>query len=160
MVPAKPILSSVAPASRRMSGTHPAFPARLLLIAACTTLSLCSATARTQRIAPLDPNYLFALATANRYLQAWQSGDVEIGTALLTSHAKEKVTTDTLEGIFSTPGPLAYEISRGKILRHGRYEFPVVLVGPAVASNRTRRRSSNIVVLNIGNNDWVVDKLP
>jgi len=159
MLPVKPISVSVAPASRRLSRRHPTFPARLLLIAACTSLLLSSATAKTQRIPSLDPNYLFALATANRYLQAWQSGDVEIGTALLTNHAKEKVTTDILEDIFSTPGPLAYEIGRGKMVRHGRYAFPVVLVGPAVVRNHTRRRS-NIVVLNIGNDDWVVDKLP
>jgi hypothetical protein len=154
------ISAPVAPASRRLSGRHPASPAKMLLIAACTSLFLSSATARTQRIPPSDPNYLFALATANRYLQAWQSGDVETGTALLTSHAKEKVTTDILEGIFSTSGPLAYEIGRGKMLRRGRYEFPVVLVGPASIRKQTRRRFSNIVVLNTGNNDWTVDKLP
>jgi hypothetical protein len=108
----------------------------------------------------LDPNYLFALATANRYLQAWQSSDVETGMALLTSHAKEKTTTDILEDTFSTPGPLAYEIGRGKMLRHGRYEFPVVLVGPGLVSKRPRRRFSNMVVLNTGSHDWVVDKLP
>jgi hypothetical protein len=79
---------------------------------------------------------------------------------LLTSHAKKKTTTDILEDIFSTPGPLAYEIGRGKMLRHGRCEFPAVLVGPAMVSKHARRRFSNIVVLNTGNNAWVVDKLP
>jgi len=160
MLPAKTISVSVAPASRRLSGSHPAFPVRLLLIAACTSLLLSSATAKTKRIPPLDPNYLLALGTANRYLQAWQSGDVETGTALLSSHAKEKVTTDILDATFSTPGPLAYEIGRGKMLRRGRYEFPVVLVGPALASKHARRRFSNIVILNTGNYDWTVDKLP
>jgi len=121
---------------------------------------LSSATAKTKRIPPLDPNYLLALGTANRYLQAWQSGDVETGTALLSSHAKEKVTTEILDDTFSAPGPLAYEIGRGKMLRRGRYEFPVVLVGPALASKHARRRFSNIVILNTGNYDWTVDKLP
>jgi hypothetical protein len=160
MPAAKTISVSVAPASRRLSGRHPAFPARLLLIAACTFLLLPSAPAKTQRNPSSDPNYLLALASANRYLQAWQSGDMETGMALLTSHAKAKVTTDVFEDIFSAPGPLAYEIGRGKMLGRGRYEFPVVLLGPAMTSKHTRCRFSNIVVLNSGNNDWTIDKLP
>jgi hypothetical protein len=95
----------------------------------------------------LDPNCLFALPTANHYLQACKSGDIETGTAMLTSHATEKTTTDSLEDIFSTPGPLAYGIGRGKMLRHGRYEFSVVLVGPAGVSKHARTRFSNIIVI-------------
>jgi hypothetical protein len=119
-----------------------------------------AAAAKSQRTPVLDPGYLFALATADHYLQAWQAGDVETGMVLLTGHAKEKVTTDSLQDIFSAPGPLAFEIGRGKMLRAGRYEFPVVLVGPAQGSKHGRRRFSSIVVLNSGNNDWAVDKLP
>ncbi|MBZ5682051.1 MAG: hypothetical protein LAO24_18285 [Acidobacteriia bacterium] len=156
----KSVPSNVAPASRRLSGRHPAFPFRLPLIFLCVALPLSTVAGKTQRTPPLDPGYLFALATADHYLQAWQSGDVETGMALLTNHAKEKVTTDILEDVFSAPGPLAYEIGRGKMLRHGRYEFPVVLVGPALGSKRARRRFSQIVVLNTGNNDWTIDKLP
>lgn len=155
----KRVPGPVAPASRR-SGRHPAFPLRLSLVIVCEFLLLSAAAGKTQRTPALDPGYLFALATADHYLQAWQSGDVERGMVLLTSHAKEKITTDLLENIFSAPGPLAYEIGRGKVLRPGRYEFPVVLVGPALVSKHARRRFSSIVVLDSGNNDWAVDKLP
>ncbi|MFZ0772220.1 MAG: hypothetical protein WCA49_25025 [Candidatus Sulfotelmatobacter sp.] len=109
--------------------------------------------------AALDAGYAPALATADHFLQAWQSGDTENGIALLSSHAKEAATTDVIDRFFSKSTPSAYEIGRGKLLKHGRYEFPVVLVG-ASKNNHSRRRFSNIIVVNTGNNDWVVDKLP
>ena len=85
---------------------------------------------------------------------------MENGLSLLTGHAKEKVTADALEEFFSARGPLAYEIDHGKMLKRGRYEFPVVLVSGAAKNMRVRRRFSSIVVVNTGNNDWALDKLP
>jgi hypothetical protein len=79
---------------------------------------------------------------------------------LLTSHAKETATTDVVERFFSNPGPAAYEIERGKLLRRGRYEFPVVLVSGTSNKVHVRRRFSSIIVVNTGNNEWAVDKLP
>ncbi|MGA9542966.1 MAG: hypothetical protein WBQ85_05335 [Candidatus Sulfotelmatobacter sp.] len=108
----------------------------------------------------LDPGYVPALATADHFLQAWQSGDVESGTALLSSHVREAVTSEGVEAFFSQPVPGAYEIERGKLLRRGRYEFPVVLVTETAKGSRARRRFSSIIVVNTGNNDWAVDKLP
>jgi hypothetical protein len=143
-------LAFVAPASPRLW---------LLLLLASTSLLLASSSAKTRPGADLDPGYLPALATADRFLQAWQSGDVENGMALLTSHAKEKVTTDLLEGFFSNPSPSAYEIDHGKLLRPGRYEFPVVLLG-GTSNLHSHRRFSSIIVVNTGHNDWAVDKLP
>jgi hypothetical protein len=116
--------------------------------------------AKTQPEAALDARYVPALAAADRFLQAWQAGDVENGMALLTSRAKEKAKAEVLEGFFSNAGPSAYEIDRGKPLRPGRYEFPVVLVGHATKNAHARRRFSSIIVVNTGNNDWAVDKLP
>jgi hypothetical protein len=78
---------------------------------------------------------------------------------LLTTRAKQSATTDGIERFFSDAGPSAYEISRGKLLKPGRYEFPVVLVLGG-ASKAPRRRFSTIVVVNTGHNDWAVDKLP
>ena len=109
---------------------------------------------------PLDPGYVPALAAADHFLQAWQSGDVESGTALLSSHAREAVTSEGGRSFFSQPVPGAYEIERGKLLRRGRYEFPVVLVTETAKGTRARRRFSSIIVVNTGNNDWAVDKLP
>jgi hypothetical protein len=107
-----------------------------------------------------EPGYVQALAAANHLLQAWESGDAENGMALLTNHAKEAANPNVVEKFFSNSGLSAYEISRGKLLKRGRYEFPVVLVGAVSKNVRTRRRFSSIVVVNTGNNDWAVDKLP
>jgi len=82
--------------------------------------------------------------------------------ALLTSHAREKVTTDVLEGFFSNSSlsPAAYEIERGKLLKRGRYEFPIVFVSAESKNARAHRRFSSIVIVDTGHNDWAVDKLP
>jgi hypothetical protein len=109
--------------------------------------------------AGLDAGYVPALAAADHFLQAWQSGDLENGIALLTSRAKEASTTEVVERFFSNPGPSAYEIDRGKLLKPGRYEFPVVLIGNS-KDVHPRRRFSSIIVVNTGNHDWAVDKLP
>jgi hypothetical protein len=118
-------------------------------------------SAARNRPAPTqDPGYIEALATADHFLQAWQSGDIGNGTALLTSHSKEKATTDVLESFFASSGISAYEIGRGKLIKRGRYEFPVVLVSANEKSSHVRRRFSSIVVVDTGHNDWAVDKLP
>jgi hypothetical protein len=122
---------------------------------------LLSSSAAAGRSAPaVERAYVPALAAADHLLQDWQSGDVENGMALLTSHAKEMASPDVVEKFFTNPGPSAYEIGRGKLLKRGRYEFPVVLFTSASKDVRTRRRFSSIVVVNTGNNDWAVDKLP
>ncbi|MGA7220644.1 MAG: hypothetical protein WBX38_20185 [Candidatus Sulfotelmatobacter sp.] len=119
-----------------------------------------SANAKTPPAATLDSSYVSALAAADHLLQAWQSGDAESGMVLLTSHAKEAATSDGVEKFFSNSGPASYEIGRGKMLKRGRYEFPAVLVGGTSRAMRGRPRFRSIVVVNTGNNDWAVDKLP
>jgi hypothetical protein len=138
---------------------HSAFSRQLPSLMLCVLLLLPHLAAKT-RASALDPGYVPALAAADHFLQAWQSGDVESGTALLSSHAKQAVTTDGVENFFSEPVPAAYEIERGKRLKRGRYEFPVVLVTESARDTRARRRFSSIIVVNTGNNDWAVDKLP
>jgi nickel-dependent lactate racemase len=108
----------------------------------------------------LNREYVAALTAADRFLQAWQPADSENGVALLTSHAKDAATTDVFDRFFSTCAPEAYEIARGQLMKHGRYEFPVVPVSGAPNSGRLRRRFSSIVIVNTGKNDWAVDKLP
>ncbi len=143
-------LRRVAPVSRRL---------QLLSLLVCASL-LSSASAARVHSAALNPAYVAALTAADHFLQAWQAGDRENGVALLTSHAKDTATTDMIENFFSNSAPVAYEIGRGKLLKHGRYEFPVVLVSGAPNGGRVRRRFSSIVIVNTGNNDWAVDKLP
>lgn len=107
-----------------------------------------------------DSGYVLALVAADHFLQAWQSGDVENGMALLTSHAKQAVNTDVLEEFFSNHEPSAYEVNHGKLLTRGRYEFPVVLMRSASKNVRSHRRFTSIVIVDTGHNDWAVDKLP
>jgi len=73
---------------------------------------------------------------------------------------QDAATTDVIEQFFSKAGPSAYEIGAGKLLKRGRYEFPVVPISGASKATRTRCRFSSVVVVNTGNNDWAVDKLP
>jgi len=149
----------VALAARRLSGRRPAFPFQLLSLILGASLLLTPLAAKTRPAPALDPGYVAALAAVDHFLQAWQSGDVENGMVLLTSNAKEKATTEVVESFLSNPAPSAYEIGRGKLMKDGRYEFPVVLVTIS-KNNHTRRRFSSIIVVNTGNNDWAVDKLP
>ena len=118
--------------------------------------------AKTRPVPALDLSYVSALAAADRFLQAWQLGDVESGMTLLSSHAKESATAEVVENFFSNAGASAYEITRGKLAKRDRYEFPVVLIsnGTGAKGRRVHRRFSTIVVVNTGNNDWAVDKLP
>jgi hypothetical protein len=134
-------------------------PRRLLLLIFCILLLQSLSGAKTPA-SGLDPSYLPALAAADRFLQAWQSGDVENGMALLTGHLKQTSTTEVLDNFFSHPHAAAYEVVRGKFLKRGRYEFPVVLVEDVENHHHPRRRFSSIVIVDTGNNDWAVDKLP
>jgi hypothetical protein len=108
--------------------------------------------------APLsDAGYVFALGTANRFLHAWQSGDLETGMVLLSDHARRSYNAVNLEELFSGGSERAYEINRGKG-HPGRYHFPVVLV--TKTGTGLHRTFSEIVVVDTGKNDWAVDKLP
>jgi hypothetical protein len=104
-----------------------------------------------------DPGYVFALGTANHFLHAWQSADLENGTVLISDGIRHAQNADKLEQFFSSGKTRAFEITRGHG-HAGRYSFPVVLVtGQGL---HITRRSSEIVLIETGKNDWVVDKLP
>jgi hypothetical protein len=104
-----------------------------------------------------DPAYVYALTAANHFLHAWQTGDVEAGMVLLGDRVRRSQDADTLEQFFSNATNRAFEIGRGRG-HHGRYSFPVVLV--TAGGFHVRRRSSEIILVDAGKNDWVVDKLP
>jgi hypothetical protein len=104
-----------------------------------------------------DPDYVLALATANRFLHAWQTGDLEGGTVLLSDHVRHSRNPDEIEQFFSSGADRAFEITHGKGNR-GRCRFPVVLV--TGEGRRVHRKFSEIVLVNTGKNDWVVDRLP
>jgi hypothetical protein len=133
---------------------------RLLLLILSVGMSTSPLAAKSRPAAGLDAGYLSALATVDRFLQAWQSNDVESGMVLLSGHAKETATSDGVERFFSDAGPSAYEVEPGKLLKRGHYEFPVVLVTASSKNIPPRRHFCSVVVVNTGDNDWVVDKLP
>jgi hypothetical protein len=106
---------------------------------------------------PSDPGYVFALAAADRFLHAWQTADLENGMVLLSDSIRHAQNADKLEHFFSNGQDRAFEIARGRGHK-GRYSFPVVLA--TTGGSHVTRRSSEIVLVETGKNDWVVDKLP
>lgn len=112
-----------------------------------------------QQETPLDPGYALALEAANHFLHAWQTGDVENGMVLLSDNVRRSQNAEQVEQFFSIAkdNNRAFEISRGRGHR-GRYSFPIVLV--ALRGPRVTRKFSEVVLVETGKNDWVVDKLP
>lgn len=107
-----------------------------------------------------DSEYVLALASADRLLQAWHTQDSETGIAMLTERAKKRASAEGVESFFETSGSRGYEIVHGRRLRAGMYEFPVVLLSTQAGSGEIHRHFSSIVVSKTSNNDWAVDKLP
>jgi hypothetical protein len=106
---------------------------------------------------PSEPGYVFALAAANHFMHAWQTGDLENGMVLLSDGIRHSQNADTLEQFFSSGTEHTFEIARGHG-HQGRYIFPVILV--TLRGSHVTRRSSEIIMAETGKNDWVVDKLP
>jgi len=69
----------------------------LLTIAAPLTARTRAAPARSA----VDQEYIAALATANRFLQAWQSQDQETGILLLSDKVKGHTAEEHLQSFFS-----------------------------------------------------------
>ncbi len=106
---------------------------------------------------PLQPDYVPALAAANRFLHAWQIGDIEHGIVQLSDGVRRSQDAKRVEQFFINPHDRAYEITRGHG-QAGRYSFPVVLVG--IDGPQVTRKTSEVIVQETGKNDWVIDKLP
>lgn len=104
-----------------------------------------------------DRGYVVALGIANRFLNAWQAGDIETGMVLLSDRVRHTQNAETIEEFFSAGQERGFEIMRGSAHK-GRYRFPVILV--TRQGNTARRVSSEIILMNTGKNDWAVDKLP
>jgi hypothetical protein len=104
-----------------------------------------------------DPGYVYALTAANHFLHAWQTGDLESGMVLLGDRVRRSQNADDLEQFFSNATDRAFEIARGHG-HPGRYGFPIVLV--TLRGSHVTRRFSEIILVETGKNDWVVDKLP
>jgi hypothetical protein len=123
------------------------------------------ALARTKPLhATFDHDYSAALATADRFLHAWQTQDAESGLLLLTDRVRQHTDEDRLHDFFSGErnSSASFEVGRGKKLSAGRYEFPVALfTGEMAGSHRAMPpQSSALIVVRIGRGDWAIDKLP
>jgi len=105
----------------------------------------------------IDPSYVSALAVTNRFLHAWQSGDLEAGMVLISDRARHSLNPEAFEDFFSSQATRGFEITRGAGGR-GRYRFPVVLV--TTRGKQVQRKYSQITITDAGKNDWVIDKLP
>lgn len=111
----------------------------------------------------MDRDYVAALATANRFLYAWQAQDQENAIVMLTNNAKRGTSEERLRAFFS-PGvevQQSYQISHGRKITSGRYSFPVGLFvsDPAKHAGSPSAHYSEIVVVKT-KDDWAVDKLP
>jgi hypothetical protein len=112
----------------------------------------------------VDHDYVVALATADRFLHAWQTDDEEAGILLLTDHLKKESSEDTVHDFFASSdyARTSYEIGHGRKLARGRYEFPVALFqSPSRTGHRqTHPQASALIVVKAGKSDWAIDKLP
>jgi hypothetical protein len=108
---------------------------------------------------PTDAGYVFALAAANHFLHAWQTGDLESGMVLLSDGLRHSQSADQMEDFFSNAKTQirSYEITTGHG-NPGHYTFPIVLVTPR--GSHLSRKFSEITMIEAGKNDWVADKLP
>lgn len=136
--------------------------AHLLLFAMSLMVSVapCRAAARKHAVQPdppLQTDYVPALAAADRFLHAWQIGDIEHGILQLSDGVRRTQDAKTVEHFFVNPKDRAYEIGRGTG-QSGRYTFPVILVG--IDGTQVTRKISEIIVQETGKNDWVIEKLP
>ncbi len=106
-------------------------------------------------------DYISALAAANRFLHAWQTGDEVTGILLLTDNARKHTSEENFSAFFATSTRPAFEIARGKKVKAGRYVFPIALFDlPENPRGPKRVRQLQLVVIRTGKDDWAVDKLP
>jgi hypothetical protein len=128
-----------------------------LIIALAPMLTVTPTWAKSKKPAPSDAGYALALSTANRFLVAWQSGDLANGMVLVSDGMRHTQNANKFEEFFSGDSDRAFEIGAGRG-NHRRYNFPVVLV--TAKGSQLSRHSSFMVLVSSGKNDWVVDKLP
>ncbi len=149
-----------------MEGLNAALASRRRLAMVAVLLLSIPCAAKSKPKSPsnsVDSEYVSALATANRFLHAWQAQDHETGVLLLTDAAKQLTSEDGLDAFFSAgnANEEGFEIARGKKLQAGRYLFPVALWQTIPGKNRKpHAHFSEIIVVRTGKDDWAIDKLP
>lgn len=129
----------------------------VLLLLVTTTVPSWS---KSKTAPPVDPDYIYALATANHFLHAWQTQDQETAILLLSDRLKQRTSESSLDALLSSnvSKPQSFEIGRGKKLAPGRYQFPIALF--QAKAKWTHPQAAALVVVKNGNNDWAIDRLP
>ena len=140
----------------------PRFPALLRAIAFFVLLAFLPAPSSARSKSPaVDPDYVYALATANQFLHAWQVQDQETAILLLSDHLKQHTPDSALGKHLNSRGkPQSFEIGRGKKLAAGRYQFPIALFPTPANARWMRPQATALVVVKTGKSDWAIDKLP
>jgi hypothetical protein len=153
-------------ANTRYTYTSTMFRRRLLTTAFILAVSL-SIAARTKPSPAVDRDYISALAAANNFLRAWQAHDEEAGILLLSDRLREQTSEDAISALFSSAhSEQAYEITRGRKLSPGRYQFPVTLwqmpatqPGTNPPHHWTQPHPTSLIVTRTLKDDWLIDKL-
>ena len=137
-------------------------PRHLIALTLVLALALpLSARTKPKAVPTVDPDYIFALATATKFLYAWQTHDQETAALLLSDHAREHIDEGALAAFFSAHTEQAYELSPGRKLAHGHYQFPVALyTAPADPHHWTHPRTTSLQIVHTPKGDWLVDNLP
>ena len=104
-----------------------------------------------------DPAYVSALAAADKFLQAWQARDEEAGVMLLSDRLRQHTNEEVVRRWFAASGEQGFEVSSGKKLGAGRYQFAVELW--TADGRRTHRRTGMVVLVSAGG-EWLVEKMP
>jgi len=113
----------------------------------------------------VDEDYVLALSTANHFLCAWQLRKQDEARSLLSHELINRYSADELSSILSglsNPHHQSYEVSLGRRLSAKRYAFDVILYEHYTGTkyHNERPRSSRIVLVRVGPEKWLVDKLP
>lgn len=141
---------------------------RQFVLLSMVTISLSlSLRARTKPVPASDEDSVAALATADKFLSAWQAHDEEAGILLLSDHLREHASQDDVFVFFSAGhSEAAFEISQARKLAPGRYQFAVTLWQTATAKStvgshtRMKPHATSLIVTRTPKGDWLVDKLP
>ena len=132
---------------------------RTLIAALWLAILAVPSSAKSKTAPPVDLDYVYALATANHFLQAWQTQDEETVVLLLSDRLKQRTQESSLDTLLtsSLSQPQSFEIGRGKKLAPGRYQFPIALF--QARTKWTHPQTAALVVVKNGN-EWAIDKLP
>ena len=139
-------------------------PAMIRAVTSCLLLAIftLTATARSKPIpAAIDPDYIYALATANQFLHAWQTQDQETATLVLSDRLKQSSAVTVMESLLSNEArPQSFEIARGKKLAPGCFRFPIALFPKPTKTKFTHPHVAALIVIKTGTSEWAIDKLP